>query len=84
MPNRDGYWMFSGGPLRHKYLHREVAKKMLRRELEKGEVIHHRNTNRLNSRPQCARPSGEGIGAENNQPSSVIQTGREIRSTTTT
>jgi hypothetical protein len=43
-----GYWRYSAGVHRGKYVHRVVAEQQLGRLLKKDEVVHHRDGNRLN------------------------------------
>jgi len=43
-----GYPRARAGPLRDQLIHRVVAAAFLRRELKKGEEVHHRDGNRLN------------------------------------
>jgi hypothetical protein len=44
-----GYWRYSAGVHRGKYVHRVLMEKHLRRKLRKDEVVHHRNGNRLDN-----------------------------------
>lgn len=43
-----GYWRYSGGEHRGKYVHRVLVEKQLGRRIRKDEVVHHRDGNRLN------------------------------------
>jgi len=43
-----GYWRYSGGEHRGKYVHRHLMEIAVGRPLRKDEVVHHRDGNRLN------------------------------------
>lgn len=45
---QKGYWRYSSGPNRGRYVHRVVAERQLGRPLKRSEVAHHRDGNRLN------------------------------------
>jgi len=45
--DKDGYKRFSDS---HKLVHRHVAEMMLGRKLRPGEVVHHKNRNKLDNR----------------------------------
>jgi hypothetical protein len=44
-----GYYRYSGGEHRGKYVHRHLVEVALGRKLRKDEVVHHRNGNRLDN-----------------------------------
>lgn len=46
--SQKGYWRYSSGEHRGQYVHRVLMEKHLGRKLRKDEIVHHRDSNRLN------------------------------------